>query len=153
MAVCARRSLAKTPNSRRGTMMRSPARRLAQLLTGSTYALLGYDAARAPGGRVDAARPLLAGMRGVVPLPEDDELLVRANGALQAAAGAALAAGVLPRLSAVALIGSLIPTTAAGHAFWTIEDPGARKMQQIQFVKNMAMIGGLVYAALDRDRH
>jgi hypothetical protein len=31
-------------------------RSIARVLTGSTYALLGFDALRAPGGRVDAAR-------------------------------------------------------------------------------------------------
>jgi len=42
----------------------------------------------------------------------------------------------------VLLTGSLVPTTWAGHLYWTVEDPGARKLQRIQFHKNMAMIGG-----------
>jgi putative oxidoreductase len=37
----------------------------------------------------------------------------------------------------------------AGHAYGSIEDPAARKVQQIQFHKNLAMIGGLLFAALD----
>ncbi|TQK72804.1 DoxX family membrane protein [Nocardioides sp. SLBN-35] len=131
--------------------MRTTARRLARLLTGTTYVLLGVDALRTPGGRVDAAGPLLATLRGVVPLPEDDTLLVRANGAAQAAGGAAIAAGVLPRTAALGLIGSMVPTTLAGHAFWKVEDPAARKQQQVQLLKNLAMIGGLVQVALDRD--
>ncbi|MCL2543346.1 MAG: DoxX family protein [Nocardioidaceae bacterium] len=130
--------------------MTSPARMLARLLTGGTYAVLGLDALRTPGGRVDVAGPTLDTMRQAVPLPEDDELLVRANAAVQTVAGATLAVGVLPRLSALGLIGSLVPTTLAGHAFWKIEDPAARKNQQVQFTKNMAMLGGLVYVALDR---
>jgi len=130
--------------------MRKPARRLARLLTGSTYALLGYDAVRTPGARVDIAAPTLEAMRRVAPLPADDELVVRANAAVQAAAGAALAVGVLPRVSAVALIGSLVPTTMAGHAFWKVDDPAARKQQQVQFIKNLAMIGGLISIAVDR---
>ncbi|WGX95707.1 DoxX family membrane protein [Nocardioides sp. L-11A] len=130
--------------------MRTPSRRIARLLTGATYALLGLDALRSPGGRVDTAGPLLDTLRGVVPLPEDDELLVRANGGVQAAAGAALALGVLPRPAALALVGSMIPTTLAGHAFWAVEDPAARRMQQVQFLKNLAMIGGLIQVALDR---
>ncbi|WGY02999.1 DoxX family membrane protein [Nocardioides sp. QY071] len=131
--------------------MRTTARRLARLLTGTTYVLLGVDALRTPGGRVAAAGPLLATLRGVVPLPEDDTLLVRANGAAQAAGGAAIAAGVLPRTAALGLIGSMVPTTLAGHAFWKVEDPAARKQQQVQLLKNLAMIGGLVQVALDRD--
>ena len=130
--------------------MRTAARMLARALTGSTYALLGYDALRTPGGRVDTAAPTLAVMRRALPLPEDDELLVRGNALVQTVAGTTLAVGVLPRLSAVALLGSLVPTTMAGHAFWTLEDPKARAMQRVQFIKNAAMLGGLVYAALDR---
>jgi uncharacterized membrane protein YphA (DoxX/SURF4 family) len=130
----------------------APLRPAARFLTGSTYVLLGFDALRAPGGRVDLAAPLLAAIRAKVPLPADDEVVVRANAAVQVAAGAALALGRAPRLSALVLAGSLIPTTLAGHAYWTIEDPAARKMQQIQFHKNMAMIGGLLLAVLDDPR-
>jgi len=129
--------------------MLAPLRPAARVLTGSTYVLLGFDAVRAPGGRVDQAAPVLASVRKVVPLPADDELVVRGNAALQVVGGALLALGLAPRLSALALAGSLIPTTFAGHAYWTIEDPTTRKLQRIQFHKNMAMIGGLLFAALD----
>jgi uncharacterized membrane protein YphA (DoxX/SURF4 family) len=127
----------------------APLRPAARVLTGSTYVLLGLDAVRAPGARVDQAAAVLAAMRKWLPLPEDDELVVRGNAAVQVAAGTLLALGIAPRLSALTLAGSLIPTTMAGHAYWTIEDPAARKMQRIQFHKNMAMIGGLLFAALD----
>jgi putative oxidoreductase len=129
--------------------MLAPLRPAARVLTGSTYALLGFDALRAPGGRVDQAGPLLAQIRKVAPLPDDDELIVRGNAAVQVVAGGLLALGIAPRLSALALAGSLVPTTLAGHSYWTIEDPAARKAQRIQFHKNMAMIGGLLFAALD----
>ncbi|CAN3131185.1 DoxX family protein [Mycobacterium sp. smrl_JER01] len=121
---------------------------LARGLTGASYALLGFDAARTPGLRVDMARPMLAAIRKVAPLPADDETIVRANGALQAVAGVLLAAGVYPRLNALALAGSLVPTTLAGHSFWNIEDPTQRKLQETQFRKNMALLGGLVFAIL-----
>lgn len=124
-------------------------RTTARLLTGSTYAVLGVDAVRAPGGRVAQAAPTLAALRKVVPMPADDELVVRGNAAVQAAAGVLLSIGIAPRLSSLALAASLVPTTAAGHAFWAIEDPVARKLQRVQFHKNMAMIGGLLFAALD----
>ncbi len=129
--------------------MLAPLRPAARMLTGSTYVLLGFDALRAPGGRVDQAAGVLTTVRKVVPLPDDDELVVRGNAAVQVAAGALLALGIAPRLSALALAGSLVPTTLAGHAYWAIEDPAARKQQRIQFHKNMAMIGGLLFAALD----
>ena len=130
----------------------APLRPAARLLTGSTYVLLGFDALRAPGGRVDLAAPLLAAIRTKVSLPADDEVVVRGNAAVQVVAGAMLALGRAPRLSALVLAASLVPTTLAGHPYWTIEDPDARKLQRIHFHKNMAMIGGLLLAVLDDPR-
>ena len=129
--------------------MLAPLRPPARMLTGSTYVLLGFDALREPGGRVDLAGPVLARMRKVIPLPEDDEQLVRFNAGVQVVAGAMLGLGIAPRLSALALAGSLIPTTIAGHSYWNLEDPAAQKAQRIQFHKNMALLGGLLLAVLD----
>ncbi len=131
--------------------MLAPLRPAARLLTGSTYVLLGFDALRAPGSRVDLAAPLLDSVRKVAPLPADDELVVRGNGAVMVAGGALLAVGRAPRLSALLLAGSLIPTTLAGHAYWTISDPAERKAQRINFHKNLAMLGGLLFAVLDQE--
>jgi putative oxidoreductase len=75
---------------------------------------------------------------------------VRANAAVMMAAGGLLMLGKAPRLSALALAGSLVPTTLAGHSYWEVEDPATRKIQRIQFHKNLAMIGGLLFAALDQ---
>jgi uncharacterized membrane protein YphA (DoxX/SURF4 family) len=134
------------------TSVLAPLRPAARIFTGSTYVLLGFDALRAPGARVEQAGPVLATVRKAVPLPADDELLVRANAAVQVLCGALLMAGRAPRLASLALAGSLIPTTLAGHSYWTIEDPDVRKIQRIQFHKNLAMIGGLLFAALDEPR-
>jgi putative oxidoreductase len=127
----------------------APLRPAARALTGSTYVLLGFDALREPGGRVDQAAPVLASIRKVAPLPEDDQLVVRANAAVMVASGTLLALGIAPRLSALALACSLIPTTLAGHSYWAVEDPAVRKQQRIQFHKNMAMLGGLLLAVID----
>jgi putative oxidoreductase len=129
--------------------MLTPLRPAARVLTGSTYVLLGFDALRAPGGRVDQAAPVLNAIRKVAPLPANDEMVVRGNAAVQVVAGGLLSFGIAPRLSALALAGSLVPTTLAGHAYWRIDDPAARKMQRIHFHKNLAMIGGLLFAAFD----
>jgi putative oxidoreductase len=131
--------------------MRRLLRTVARLLTGSTYVLLGIDAARAPGARVDQAASMLAAMRKAVPIPVEDELIVRGNGAVQVVGGVLLACGRVPRLAALALAGSMIPTTLAGHPFWEVDDPAARKLQRIQFHKNVAMIGVLLLVASDRD--
>jgi putative oxidoreductase len=121
-------------------------RLVARVITGTTYLALGMDVVRDVGGRPHVAADVLATVRKVLPLPADDALVVRANGAVQAGAGALLAVGIQPRLSALALAGSLVPTTLAGHPFWAFDDPAQRKQQQIQFTKNLAMLGGLLYA-------
>jgi putative oxidoreductase len=69
---------------------------------------------------------------------------VKLNGAVQVVAGTTLALGILPRVSALALAASLVPTTLAGHRFWEEEDEAARAQQSVQFLKNAAMMGGLL---------
>ncbi|MGO1348338.1 MAG: DoxX family protein [Brevibacterium aurantiacum] len=107
----------------------------------------GYSALTSPGGRVQAAAPTLDAIREYVPvLPEDDELLVRANGGLQLLAGTTLALGIKPRLSALALAGSLVPTTLAGHSFWEMDGADAAA-HKTHFSKNVAALGGLLLVA------
>ena len=130
--------------------MQNPIRVVARILTGSTYVMLGVDALNTPGKRPEIAAPTLAAIRKVVPLPEDDTLVVQANAAVQVGAGTMLALGRMPRLSALALAASLIPTTAAAHVYWTIGDPVARQQQKVQFWKNAGLLGGLLLVVLDR---
>ncbi|REB70466.1 DoxX family protein [Cutibacterium namnetense] len=78
----------------------------------------------------------------------DSTLLVKVNGATMLAAGSLLALGIKPRLAATVLAAQLVPVTAAGHAFW--EKEGADKQgDQIQFCKNLGLIGGLLTVALN----
>lgn len=80
----------------------------------------------------------------------EDETYVRINGAVQVGAGLLLAIGRAPRLASAALAASVIPTTLAGHRFW--EHEGAeRRAQQIQFLKNASLLGGLILAAVDTE--
>jgi uncharacterized membrane protein YphA (DoxX/SURF4 family) len=81
----------------------------------------------------------------------DAETLVRINGAVQVGAGVLLALGKWRRLAALALIGSIIPTTYAGHRFWEESDPITRKQQQMHFLKNAGLLGGLILAAFDTE--
>lgn len=82
-------------------------------------------------------------------LPTDPVQLARINAAVHAGAGTLLALGRFPRLSALALAASLLPTTAAGHPFWEEEEPGQKVQQQIHFLKNVSILGGLLLAAVD----
>jgi putative oxidoreductase len=118
----------------------SPTRRLARPLLASMFVVGGYDTLRNPAGRVEAVRA--AGLA-------EPERLVQVNGATMLVGGLALATNKLPRLSALALAGTLVPTTYVGHAFWRESDPSARAQQQIAFLKNVSMLGGLLLAAAD----
>jgi uncharacterized membrane protein YphA (DoxX/SURF4 family) len=100
----------------------------------------GADTLRNPG-----LRPEVVARAGL----QDPEKLVRINGIAQLVGGLTLATGRLPRLSALALAGSLVPTTYIGHAFWAEEDKGAMLQQRTQFLKNLSMLGGLLLAAAD----
>ena len=118
----------------------SPTSILARPLLASMFVVGGLDALRKPGGRVDAVRA--AGL-------SSPEQLVRANAATHLVGGLALATGRFPRLAALVLAGSLVPTTYVGHPFWAAPDPAAKQQQQLHFLKNLGLLGGLLLAAAD----
>ncbi len=108
---------------------------LARASLSAMFIIGGWNAFSNPGGRVDKVASA-----GISRAREATIL----NGATMMVAGSALAAGILPRVAAAILIGTLIPTTYVGHAFWKEETPAGRAAQQTQFLKNLAMIGGLL---------
>jgi uncharacterized membrane protein YphA (DoxX/SURF4 family) len=112
----------------------------------------GLDALLKPGPKAPVAEDVAPKIASNVEfLPEDTEQLIRINGAVQVVAGSLLALGRMPRLSALVLAASLVPTTAAGHRFWEEQDKGQRQAQQIHFFKNVSMLGGLLLAAVDTE--
>ncbi|CAN5442001.1 DoxX family protein [soil metagenome] len=124
-------------------------RRAARPMLASMFVTGGLDALRNPGPKVPTAEDVASRVPGLS--DQDTETLIRVNGGVQVAAGSLLALGRLPRLSALALAASLVPTTAAGHRFWEHDDPAKRTQQQIHFFKNLSMLGGLLLAALDTE--
>ncbi len=126
-------------------------RRLARPLLASMFVVGGVDQVKHPGRKADSAGPLVERLAPRLRLPEDTELLVRANGVVMVAAGTMLALGRMPRTSAAVLAGTLVPTTVAAHAFWREEDPEARAAQRTHFLKNLGLLGGLLLAAVDTE--
>ncbi|SHJ63612.1 DoxX protein [Tessaracoccus bendigoensis DSM 12906] len=116
---------------------------LARAAISSVLIYGGQSAAREPGGRGKAVQKL-GGKVGITLDDSEAATVVKLNGAVMVGAGTTFALGIFPRLSALALIGSLVPTTLGGHAFWEESDPAARKGQQTQFLKNVGLIGGLL---------
>lgn len=122
----------------------------ARPLVGSIFLTAGVQVLRAPEGPAQVAGPLLARLRGFLPvLPTDDVAVVRVNSAVHVAAGAMLALGKAPRLSALVLATSLVPTTLAAHSFWEYEDPGERAAHRLEFVKDAGVLGGLLAVVSD----
>ncbi len=78
-------------------------------------------------------------------------MLVKVNAGAMVGAGLLLSTGKLPRLSSVVLAGTLVPTTLAGHRFWEEEDPERKAQQQVHFMKNLGLLGGLILAAVDTE--
>ncbi|HXE73745.1 MAG TPA: DoxX family protein [Candidatus Nitrosotenuis sp.] len=73
------------------------------------------------------------------PVPE---LLGLAAMLLELVGGLLLLTGFLPHLAAGMLLLFLIPVTWSFHNFWS--GPGLDRFQQIQFLKNLAIMGGLL---------
>jgi putative oxidoreductase len=126
-------------------------RRIARPLLAGVFVTGGIDVLRNPGPRAEKAEPLTSKLGNVLPLPQETEQVVRLNAIAQVTAGALLAAGRLPRLAATVLAGSLVPTTLAGHPFWEEDDPRTRAQQRIHLAKNLAILGGLLLAAVDTE--
>jgi putative oxidoreductase len=115
-------------------IVRTPVRAVGRVALAAMFITGGADAMLEPGPRTTKAAEL-----GV---PLDPELAVRVNGAAMLAAGIALALGLWPRLAAGVLAGTLVPTTLAGHPYWRLDDPAARRQQRTHFYKNVGLFGG-----------
>ena len=124
-------------------------RRIARPMMAAIFVTSGLDTLRHPAKPAQAASPMVKALAGPLNLPDDPELFVRANGATMLLAGTMLGLGKLPRLAALALAVTLVPTTYVAHSFWTVEDPAARSQQRIHFLKNVGLLGGVLLASVD----
>jgi len=119
----------------------------------SIFVISGVRVVINPDSRVDAAKrvtdrvgPLLTKIDPR--LPSDPRTLVRVKAGVDVLAGLMLASGKLTRPAAAVLAASLLPTTYAGHPFWTLPQP-ERTQHETQFLKNIGLLGGLLLAAAD----
>lgn len=136
----------------------TPIRLLARPMLASTFVFGGIQALKNAPALAEAAKPVNDEIRGLaeklapqVNVPSDDKTLVRINAGVHIVAGLGLATGRAPRLCALALAGTVVPTTLAGHPFWEEKDKAARAQQMTHFFKNVSMLGGLVIAAVDSE--
>lgn len=129
-------------------------RALSRLALAAVFVSGGRHVWQHPDGPAQGAETFLKRCRRAVPLLDrfTDRQLVRANAAVHMTAGAALAAGTAPAAAAAALTGSLVPTTLAAFPFWTQPDGPQRTRQQSDFLKNLALAGGLLAVVVNSER-
>jgi len=71
---------------------------------------------------------------------------------IEIVAGSSLALGIYPRLAAVAVLAFLLPATLTAHAFWQVSGTAAFTLQLLNFFKNTAMMGGLLFIGATRSQ-
>lgn len=130
-------------------------RRVARPLLAAIFISGGLNAIRQAEGHAQAAEPFLSEnilpAADRLPVNADPVGVVKFDGAVKVAAGTMLALGKFPRLSSLALLTSITATTVAGHPFWEEKDEGKRAQEQVQFLKNAGLAGGLMLAIADTE--
>jgi len=69
-------------------------------------------------------------------------IVVPVAGLIALAGGLSVAAGYKARIGAWLLVVFLVPVTLVMHNFWAVQDPATAQMQQINFFKNLSLLGG-----------
>jgi putative oxidoreductase len=72
-------------------------------------------------------------------------VLMLAARSLETVAGFALALGIIPRWAALGLLVFLVPATWIGHPFWRLAGTPEFQGQMVNFFKNVAIMGGLLF--------
>ena len=87
-----------------------------------------------------------------VPMLPEEPMLAKAQGATMLVAGTTLGLGILPKLSARILALTMLANTYIGHPFWKAEKPEDRRPQLVHFLKNVGLVGGLLYVSAGRPK-
>jgi uncharacterized membrane protein YphA (DoxX/SURF4 family) len=73
-----------------------------------------------------------------VPMPE---IAIKATGTMMLLGGSMLALGIKPKYGSLLIAGFLAGVSPVMHNFWAAEDPTQRTNDEINFAKNMALLG------------
>lgn len=58
--------------------------------------------------------------------------------------GSSILCGVYPTVGILLLVAFLVPVSLMMHSFWKIKDPQMRMTDKTNFMKNMALLGGIL---------
>jgi putative oxidoreductase len=113
-------------------------RQLALALFSTMFVYGGWGQASEPAHRAEQAQ------KSGLPVNDD---LVRASGAAMMLGGLAMQVPALRRLAAAGLALQLVIVSLIGHRYWEHEPGPQRAANQINFYKNLSLLGGLLYVA------
>lgn len=88
----------------------------------------------------------LAGYAAAKGVPQP-EVAVQVSGAMMLLVGTMLAIGLKPKFGALLIAGFLGGVSPVMHNFWAIEDPAQKMNDEINFMKNMALLGAALAIA------
>ena len=95
----------------------------------------------ASAGHFDSQTIAAAASHGV-PLAD---LLVPLSGVIALVGGLSVLLGFRTRFGALLLVIFLVPVTLVMHNFWAAPDAMTHELQQVMFMKNLAMLGGALF--------
>ncbi|MDX2357233.1 DoxX family membrane protein [Dietzia sp. PP-33] len=140
-------------------------RRLARPMLATVFVIDGVETLRNPQAHVAKAAPLVDKAAPLVekgeqavnehvttsvpPVTKDTETLVKALAGVKVGAGVLFALGKAPRLSALALTASHLPTTVTRNDFWAESDPAAKSRKTTGLATDVALLGALLLASVD----
>src|SRR5918911_280966 len=125
-------------------------RRLARPLFAASFIQEGLDAVLHPGKRAEQARPLVEAVAKPLGLPQDPELLIRANGAVMMGAGTLFALGRMPRLTGLALAATVAPGVYLHVMSLRSEKDGERRnAERDDLLRDLSRLGAAPLAAVD----
>ena len=90
--------------------------------------------------------PMMAGFTGSKGVPQP-KLAVMVSGMMIIVGGLSILLGVRPHLGIALVSVFLLPVTLLMHQYWKHTDPMMRINDQVNFMKNVAMAGGLLMVA------
>lgn len=73
--------------------------------------------------------------------------LVPLSGVMALVGGLMVLLGYRAKIGAWLLVAFLIPVTIVMHDFWAVEDAATAQLQQVMFLKNLALLGGALLIA------
>jgi|SRR5580698_9441491 putative oxidoreductase len=123
--------------------MRTLIRTAGRFLLAGIFVYSGYGMFNNPEGYAKRAS-------AAVPMLPEDPMIPKVHGAIMMGAGSTFALGILPKTSARILALTMIPNTYIGHPFWKQEKPEDRRTHLVHFLKNVGLLGGLLYASADK---